>query len=196
MMTDQSNPWVTLSTQHFYDSRYVGVEEDQVRHRSGRVHPYTALRFRIVGIAVLPILSDGSTLLVGQYRYLSQCYTWELPRGSGPKTEPALATAQRELEEETGLAEGQWLQLSNLMVSPGISDERAPCFVAWDLEQKAAHPDPQEDLTLRRLAFQDAVDAALDGTIQDAVSIATLLTVQSRAARKDLPDGLMRLLAL
>jgi hypothetical protein len=81
------------------------------------------------------------------------------------------------------------------MVSPGITDERAPCFVAWDLEQKAAHPDPQEDLTIRRLAFRDAVDAALDGTIQDAVSIATLLTVQSRAARKNLPDGLMRLLA-
>lgn len=27
-------------------------------------------------------------------------------RGSGPKTEPALATAQRELEEETGLTGG------------------------------------------------------------------------------------------
>lgn len=187
---------MTLSTQHFYDSRYVDVQEDQVRHRSGRVHPYTALRFRIVGIAVVPILSDGSTLLVGQYRYLSQCYTWELPRGSGPKTEPALATAQRELEEETGLAGGQWLQLSNLMVSPGITDERAPCFVAWDLEQKAAHPDPQEDLTIMRLAFQDAVDAALDGMIQDVVSIAALLTVQHRAARKDFPEDLMRLFAL
>jgi hypothetical protein len=49
---DESNPWVTLATQRFYDSRYVTVEEDHVRHRAGRVHPYTALRFRIVGIAV------------------------------------------------------------------------------------------------------------------------------------------------
>jgi 8-oxo-dGTP pyrophosphatase MutT (NUDIX family) len=194
-VTDQSNPWVTLSTQRFYDSPYVAVEEDQVHHRSGRVHPYTALRFRIHGIAVLPVLADGSTLLVGQYRYLSQRYTWELPRGSGPKTEPAVATAQRELAEETGLRGGNWLEVLNLMVSPGITDERAPCFVAWDLKQDAADPDPQENLTLRRLPFREAIGAALDGTIQDGVSIATILTVQRRAATSDLPDGLLRLLA-
>jgi hypothetical protein len=82
------------------------------------------------------------------------------------------------------------------MVSPGITGEYAPCFVAWELEQKAAHPDPQESLCIRRLSFNEAVEAALYGTIQDAVSIATLLTVQSRAARKDLPESLMRLLPL
>ena len=106
-MPNQSNPWETLSSQRFYESRYVDVDQDEVRHRSGRVHPYTALRFRIYGIAVLPIFDDGSTYLIGQYRYVSQRYTWELPRGSGPKTTEPLETAQRELQEETGARAGQ-----------------------------------------------------------------------------------------
>jgi 8-oxo-dGTP pyrophosphatase MutT (NUDIX family) len=191
---DHSNPWTTLSSQRFYESRYVDVDQDEVRHRSGKIHPYTALRFRIYGIAVLPIYSNGSTALVGQYRYLAQRYTWELPRGSGSKDVDPLETARRELKEETGAGAGQWLEVLRLMVSPGITDEIAPCFVAWDLNQGAADPDPQEDLAIRRLPFRDAVAAALDGTICDAPSVATLLTVNARATQGSLPADLIRLL--
>jgi 8-oxo-dGTP pyrophosphatase MutT (NUDIX family) len=191
---DQSNPWETLSSQRFYESHYVDVDQDEVRHRSGKIHPYTALRFRIYGIAVLPIFNDGSTCLIGQYRYLAGRYTWELPRGSGSKSVDPLETAQRELKEETGANAGQWLEVLRLMVSPGITDEMAPCFAAWDLEQGATDPDPQEDLTIRRLPFRDALAAALDGTICDAASVATILAVQTRAAQGSLPADLMRLL--
>jgi 8-oxo-dGTP pyrophosphatase MutT (NUDIX family) len=193
-MPDQNNPWETLSSQRFYESHYVDVDQDEVRHRSGRIHPYTALRFRIYGIAVLPIFDDGSTTLVGQYRYLARRYTWELPRGSGPKSTDPLDTAQRELKEETGAMAGQWLEVLRLMVSPGITDESAPCFVAWDLKQGRADPDPQEDLAIHRLPFQEAVAAALNGTICDAASIATLLAVHARAVQGSLPADLMRLL--
>jgi 8-oxo-dGTP pyrophosphatase MutT (NUDIX family) len=191
---DPRNPWTTLSSRRFYESPYVDVDQDEVRHRSGTIHPYTALRFRIHGIAVLPIFPDGSTCLIGQYRYLAQRATWELPRGSGPKQVDPLATAQRELKEETGAVAGQWLEVLRLMVSPGITDETAPCFVAWDLDHGAADPDPQEDLTIRRLPFREAVAAALDGTISDGPSVATLLAVHARAAQGALPTDLIRCL--
>jgi 8-oxo-dGTP pyrophosphatase MutT (NUDIX family) len=191
-MPNQSNPWETLSSHRFYESRYVDVNQDEVRHRSGKVHPYTALRFRIYGIAVLPIFEDGSTCLIGQYRYVPQRYTLELPRGSGPKTTPPLEAAQRELQEETGARAGQWLEVARLMVFPGITDEIAPCFVAWDLEQGAAHPDPQEDLSLRRVSFQEAVAGCLNGTICDAPSVVTILGVQTRAIQGSLPEDLLR----
>ncbi len=194
-MPDQSNPWETLSSRRFYESRYVNVDQDEVRHRSGKVHSYTALRFRIYGIAVLPIFNDGSTCLIGQYRYVSGRYTWELPRGSGSKAVDPLETAQRELKEETGAGAGQWLEVLRLMVSPGITDEMAPCFVAWDLNIGMADPDPQEDLAIRRLPFRDAVTAALDGTISDGPSVATILAVRTRADQSTLPDDLIRRLA-
>ena len=69
-MSDQSNPWTTLSSKRFYESPYVDVEQDEVRHRAGRVHAYTALRFRVFGITGLPIDHDGCTYLIGQHRYV------------------------------------------------------------------------------------------------------------------------------
>ena len=149
-MPDQSNPWVRLSTQRFYDSPYVTANEDTVRHRSGRVHAYTALRFRVFGVAVLPIDADGFTTLIGQYRYVPERYTWELVRGSGPLDTDPLLTAQRELQEETGYAAQHWLEVARLMASPGITDERAPCYVAWGLTATQAQPDREESLAHRR----------------------------------------------
>jgi 8-oxo-dGTP pyrophosphatase MutT (NUDIX family) len=193
-MTDQSNPWTRLSTQCFYESQYVQVEEDQVRHRSGHIHSYTALRYRVHGVAVLPIDQEGFTYLVGQYRYLPDLYTWELPRGSGPLDADPLQVAQRELREETGLEAENWLELFSLLPSPGISSERAPCFVAWATTQRDSRPDQTETLAARQIRFSDAVSAAVSGEIIDAPSVASILTVQTRALRGDLPDDLLRLL--
>jgi hypothetical protein len=78
------------------------------------------------------------------------------------------------------------------MVWPGVTDERAFGFVAWDLDQGAADPDDQEDLAIRRLPLRDAVAAALDGMICDAASVATLLAVHTRPAQGNLPADLMR----
>jgi len=193
-MTDQKNPWTTLSTKRFYECPYLSTDEDLVLHRSGKIHAYTALRFRIHGVAVLPILADGSTVLVGQYRYLSQQFTWELPRGSGPLDSSPLDTAHRELEEEAGLAKGNWLEVFRLLVSPGITDEWAPCFVAWNLDDVTAERPIEEELTLRRLPFRDLVEAASSGSILDAASVATILAVQYRAVAGLLPTDLQTIL--
>ncbi|MDF2994984.1 MAG: hypothetical protein K0R27_621 [Xanthobacteraceae bacterium] len=188
---DRSNPWQTLETRRFYESPYLDMEEDTVLHRSGCTHPYTAARFRVHGIAVVPILCDGSTRLIGQYRYLAKQFTWELPRGSDPTSIPAIETAKRELAEETGLREGKWLELFRPLASPGITDERAPCFVAWELDETEPTAHPEEVLTICRIPFRDAVTAAADGTICDAVSIAAILALYARLLRGDLPQDLL-----
>ena len=45
-------------------------------------------------------------LLVGQYRYTLDRYSWEIPEGGSPRDEDPLAGAQRELAEETGVSAG------------------------------------------------------------------------------------------
>ena len=78
------------------ESRYVDVDQDEVRHRSGKVHSYTALRFVLIyGIAVLANLRSMAAPHL--YCAVSLCfpaiYTWELPRGSGPKQPSRLRAA-------------------------------------------------------------------------------------------------------
>jgi 8-oxo-dGTP pyrophosphatase MutT (NUDIX family) len=94
------------------------------------------------------------------------------------------------LREETGFEAQDWLHLFTLTPSPGISSERAPCFVAWNLTQEGQRPDPTEDLRLRRVPFRGAVAAAADGEIVDATSVACLLTLQSRLVAGTLPPDL------
>lgn len=193
-MTDRSNPWVTLSTERHYEDHYVGLDLDQLRHESGREHPHVALRFKVFGIAVAPIDPQGRVTLIGQYRYVLDRFTWELPRGSDPVDDNALDTARRELEEETGDRAESWLQLLRLDASPGLSNERVPGFVAWDLTRGPAAPDPMESLRIRRIPFADAVSEALTGAITDGPSVALLLCLAERARRGDLPEDLLRLL--
>jgi 8-oxo-dGTP pyrophosphatase MutT (NUDIX family) len=193
-MTDTSNPWTTLSSERRYESHLINLDHEEVRHKSGAPGSYTAIRFKVVGVAVLPVDGDGLVHLVGQYRYVSGVYTWELVRGAGDLQTPAVESARRELKEETGLVAEDWLEILNLMASPGITDERAPCFVAWNTRQEASRPDAQESLARRRVPFSAAVDAALSGEIVDGPSVATILAVHARAASGRLPADLVRLL--
>ena len=80
------------------------------------------------------------------------------------------------------------------MASPGITDERAPCYVAWGLSPTGARPDPEETLARRRVSFKEAVAACLSGEIVDGASVATILAVHGRALREELPGVLLELL--
>jgi 8-oxo-dGTP pyrophosphatase MutT (NUDIX family) len=193
-MTDESNPWTTLASERRYESHLVAVDHEAVRHKSGEPGSYTAIRFKVFGVTVLPLDDDGFVHLVGQFRYVSRTYTWELVRGAGPLATPAIESAKRELREETGLVAQDWLEVLSLMASPGISDERAPCFVAWNARQEAPRPDRQESIARRRVPFAAAVREALSGGIQDGPSVATILAVHARALSGDLPEDLVRLL--
>jgi len=102
MADHTANPWMRLSSETRHEDRYVGLNVDQVRLRSGVKHSYTAIRFKIFGLTVLPIDDTGFTFPVSQYRYLLDHYFWELPRGSGGLDVPQLEAAKRELAEEAG----------------------------------------------------------------------------------------------
>ena len=182
-----------MSSRVVLDNRFVTVRQDEVETPAGTRSPYTAVHFKVCGIAVLPIDANGCTRIVHQHRYVSDRYTWELPRGGGDPDAP-LEAAQRELREETGLESDRWLHIFDLMASPGITDEIAPCFVAWGVRQGRPERDTTEDIALRTIRFADAVDLVLSGKITDAASSALLLAVHARAQRNDLPAELLALL--
>lgn len=193
-MPDKTNPWTTLSTTRHHENRYAGYDEDRVRHRSGREHDHAAIRFKIFGLVVAPIDAEGQITLVGQYRYVLNRYTWELPGGSGPVGTDPLETARRELSEETGIEAANWLEVLRVAPMAGIASEVVPAFVAWGLTSGRAHPDPTEALARRNVLFAEAVSAVLSGEIVDAPSCALLLALSERARRSDLPDSLAALL--
>ncbi len=161
-----------------YQGIIVDVDVDMVRL------PNDAVTMREVvkhpgGVCVAAVSEDGMISLVRQYRYPFGTHLWELPAGKLEPGEDPLPAAQRELSEETGLEAGHWQSLGALYTSPGISTERLYLFLATDLHQGEAHPDPNEFLDVRRLPLRELLDRIDAGEIQDAKTVAGAL----RAAR-------------
>lgn len=192
--SDQANPWAVLRRETRFECPYFGVRVDAVSLGGGPERAYNSIRMKTFGVLIVPIDEEGCTTLIGQYRYVLDRFTWEVPGGGARSGMPIIDSAKAELSEETGLRADHWLQLFNASTSPGITDELSPGFVAWGLHRGNPHPDPQERLSRRRLPFSAAVDLALTGGISSMSGIALLLSIQMRFLRKELPPELARLL--
>ncbi len=105
-----------------FDCPYFTIQSDTVTHLGGDHRLYNRIRMKNVGIAVVPIDNDGSTTLIGQYRYALTA-SREVTRGMAddgthhPSTPPNANSS-----EETAAAADHWLNSSRLSASPRTSD--------------------------------------------------------------------------
>ncbi len=193
---DTANPWILVEVVEKFDCPYYVARSDIVRHGTAAPRAYNSVRMKFSGIGVVPIDAEGCTVLVGQYRFVLDRFTWEITRGGGALDRPPLEAAKDELSEETGYSAQHWLQLYDASCSPGTSSEMAQGFVAWGLHPGEPHPEPEEKLVRRRLPFAHALDMALTGEIADLGSIALLFAIRLKHARGELPRDLAALLDL
>lgn len=174
-MESTHNPWQILSSRVVYDNRWISVREDQVINPAGNLGIYGVVSFKNIAIGIIPIDANGYTWLVGQYRYPLNEYSWEIPMGGGHKELDVLASAQRELKEETGFTAQKWTCLMKLHTSNSVTDEVGYVFLAEDLQPGETEFEETEQLALWHLPFGEAVAMAMDGRITDAISVAGLL---------------------
>ena len=169
--------WKRLSSRTVWENPWMVVREDHVINPGGGENHYGYVHFKNRAIAIVPLDDEGNTWLVGQDRYTLGEYSWELPMGGGALDEASIDAARRELREETGLTASRWSEIMKLHTSNSITDEVAIVYIAEDLTQGEADPEEMEDLRVRKLALQDAVQMVNDGEITDAISVAAILRV-------------------
>ncbi|MCI5054731.1 MAG: NUDIX hydrolase [Flavobacteriales bacterium] len=172
------NPWKTLSSKIEYSNPWIEVTEHQVIDPSGQNGIYGTVHFRNIAIGIIPMDEDQNIWLVGQYRYPLKAYSWEIPEGGGdPDIDPVIS-AQRELEEETGLSALHWENILEMDLSNSATDERAIVYLATELSQGQAHPESTEDLKVKKVPFEQAYEMVLNGEIRDSMSVAGLLRLK------------------
>ncbi len=195
IVDETRNPWSTTSRRTAYENPWITVEHHDVIDPSGRPGIYGVVRPRSWALGVVPIFDNGDTLLVGQYRYAMEQYSWEIPEGGGERDVDPVASIQRELIEETGYRANVWLPLQTFALSNSLTDEIAMTWVAWDLVPGPAEPESTEDLQVWRLPFAEVVSLVDSGKITDAVTIVTVQTIELRRLRRQLPEALAAALA-
>lgn len=171
------NPWKTLTEEVVYENPWIKVEHREVLNPAGNPGIYGLVRYKNHAIGIVPIDADGYTYLVGQYRYATDTYEWEIPEGGCPVGTSPIETAQRELKEETGLVASEWTEIMEFYLSNSVTDEYGIAYVAKGLRQEEAEPEDTEELKLKRLPLREAVAMTLDGRIKDAISILALQRV-------------------
>jgi 8-oxo-dGTP pyrophosphatase MutT (NUDIX family) len=169
--------WKTLDSRQIYDNPWITVFEDNVINPAGGKNIYGHVHFKGKAVAIVPLDDEGNTWIVGQDRYTTNEYTWEIPMGGSDPDEDPVDTAKRELKEETGLTASTLTPLMRLHTSNSITDEEGFVFVARDLEVGEADFDDMEDLAIRKLPLTEAIDMVVQGTITDAISVAALLRI-------------------
>lgn len=176
MSKDFKNLWTTLDIRKVYENRWISVDEHQVINPSGGRGIYGKVHFQNKAIGIIPLDEDDNTWLVGQWRYALNEWSWEIPEGGCPLSDEPLATARRELKEETGLTAGKWTMIQRTHLSNSVSDEEGFVFLAEDLQHgKSELEETEGDLEIKKLPLKEAVDMVLEGKITDSLSVMGLL---------------------
>jgi ADP-ribose pyrophosphatase len=124
-------------------------------------------------VAIVAVDREGQLTLVRQRREAARKGLIELPAGTLEEGESPLESAQRELEEETGLRGGSWREVVTFYTTPGFCRERMHLFFADDLDHGRASPAEDEDLELVRWPVEE-IEARL-GELEDAKTLVGLL---------------------
>ncbi len=178
---DSGHEFSVAASETPYVGKIFAIRADDVRMPGGG----TARRETVEhygAVAVVAIDDEGRIVLIFQYRHAFGRRLWELPAGLlDLGGEAPQVSAARELAEEAGLAAQTWRTLVDLDTAPGFSDESVRVFLATGLSD-VPRPEPHDeeaDLTVHRLALDDAVANVYSGEIVNSISVAGILAAHA-----------------
>ena len=153
-----------------YDGHFLKVQRDTIElpdgKRTGReyiMHPGA--------VAILPLLDDGKVLLERQYRYPLHDVFIEFPAGKIDPGEDPLASAKRELEEETGYTATDWQFVTKIHNAIAYSDEHLDIFLASGLTAGPAKLDEGEFVETFTATVEQMLAWVRSGEITDVKTI-------------------------
>jgi 8-oxo-dGTP pyrophosphatase MutT (NUDIX family) len=178
----------TLDRVERYQGPIFTVYTDQVTMSGGGTAARDVVENKgAVGVVALDDV--GRVVLIRQYRHPVHQRLWEVPAGlRDMHGEDMLATARRELAEETDYTGDRFDLLVDLQTSPGFSNETIRMFLARELRpvpeaERHHRTDEEADLEIAWFDLDEAVAMILRGEITNSSTVAALLA--AARARED-----------
>ena len=157
-----ARPERALESERVYQGGIFHVRRERVALADG-VIAYREIVEHPGAVCIVALDGEGNVVLVRQYRKAVEEELLEVPAGRLEEDESPLECAQRELQEETGLAAGRLEELGAFWTTPGFTTERMYAFLATDLRPQSRPADVDERIEVERLPSAQAMEMARTG---------------------------------
>lgn len=180
----------TLSSREVFSGKVFGIQRDELVLNEAQEPILREYMSHPGAVVIVALRGDGGEeeiLLERQYRHPVRAKLWEVPAGllDIPGEDP-LVGAQRELAEEADLVAQRWDVLLDIFNSPGCSSESIRIFLARELSQTQTpfdREDEEADFEYQWVKLDDAVTAALQGSLHNASTVCAVLATEAARRR-------------
>lgn len=173
---NEPKSWEVLASRYVYDKRpYMTLREDHVRMANGaEISDFFVFEYPDWA-SVLAVTETGELVLIRQYRHGIGQVHFELAAGVVDPGEPPLASAQRELLEETGYGDGAWRLWLEASANPSTHTNTCRIFLATGV-RRLREPDLEatEDISVHLLSPENALEMLQNGGVFQALHAAAL----------------------
>jgi 8-oxo-dGTP pyrophosphatase MutT (NUDIX family) len=164
-----------------YANPWISFEAHEIVHPNGAPGEHGLVVSPRASAAV--VYDDGFVWLTRQARFAIDRVVLEVVKGGAEAEESALATAQRETREEIGVEAARWDGLGIGYELPSLVAHQVALFLARDLTHVATAHEHVESIETVRMPFAEALAAALDGGLDDAITALALVRAERVIAR-------------
>jgi ADP-ribose pyrophosphatase len=173
-MAKQHGPWQILGSRQVYRDPWIEVDRDEVIRPDGAPGTHCVVRLK-AGVSVLAIDAEDYIYLTDEFHYGVGRQCLEVVSGGIEPGEETLGTAQRELEEELGIAAARWTPLGVLDPFTTVVVSPTALFLAEDLRFVADAPEGTERIRRVRVSLAEAVEMVFNDSITHAPSCVLIL---------------------
>ncbi len=163
-----------IKREKFYQGRAFGLERIQLILPDGRPSHYDLIT-HVGSVTIVPLDNDGNLYFVRQYRLGASGPLLELPAGTLDEGEDPKTCAGRELREEIGMGSKELLELGDLFLAPGYSDEHMSLYLATGLFPAPLKGDKDEFLTTEKIPVSKVGEMIWKNQIKDGKTLAALM---------------------
>tara|TARA_Y100001934_G_scaffold231971_1_gene280428 strand:+ start:96 stop:647 length:552 start_codon:yes stop_codon:yes gene_type:complete len=175
-MSDEIRKWKKSASRIVSDHRIFKIREDRTTNpRTGTEHEMVVLECPD-WVNIIALTPEREVVFVKQYRQGSETVELEIPGGMmDPDETDPVATALRELREETGYTGDGARLIGECFANPAIMNNRVHTVLVENCQRThEVQWDAGEDLLTRLIPAADLPGLVKDGAIKHSIILAAL----------------------
>jgi ADP-ribose pyrophosphatase len=175
MPKDSDNPWKKLTSEVVYKNKWYEVRRDEVVRPDGQRGEYNVMDGPD-GAFIAALDDDHNIYMIRKYRYPTDMMSLEVPAGGIDPNEEPLAAAQRELQEEAGLAAKNWKLLGKFQAENAYTSNFGYLFAATGISMTDENEQLVEGIiNTEKISLSQAFQMIQTGEITDCQTISCLM---------------------